>query len=251
MIVSDSGRFIFVHCRKVAGSSMKVGLAPFLKDQDIVIGSLNEIIAAGLVPPPAIKKIMMKPTTLAVAASARVLGKSWPQAQNIAVKRHFSRSLGRNPPHPSAAQSARFLGERWRDYTKVCFTRNPYERVASDYFWRLRTTTIKMSFIEYLKLIESGSSKSGFLHYGGVSNWEMMTIKNNMQMDFVGRFENIEADYERMLTRIGLPVVPLMFNMKKGSSHHEYHKIYGSAEKAAVRKLFAAELGAFGYQYPY
>lgn len=94
MIVSHSHKFIFVHARKVAGSSMKVAIAPYLSGDDIVIGSLNEIMAAGIATPPAVKKILSRPKSLGIAIAAKISGKKWPEARNIAVKRHFSQALG-------------------------------------------------------------------------------------------------------------------------------------------------------------
>jgi hypothetical protein len=251
MIVSHTHRFIFIHCRKVAGSSMKVALAPFLSGRDIVIGSLNEIIESGTAVPPQMRRILRRPDVAALAVAARLLGKSWPEAQNIAVKRHFSRQLGANPPHPPAEVAARFLGSDWDRYAKFCFVRNPFERAASDYFWRRRTTGRQFTFLEYLTALRDSPHDSPLVHADGTSNWDLISIGGRLAVDLVGRFETLEEDFASICERIGLPRLRLNAAEKSGAPRAEYGTLYGSREQALVGELFAAELAQFGYDFPY
>lgn len=252
MIISHKYRFIFIHCRKVAGSSMKVALARHLGPNDIVIGSLNEILDAGLSAPGALKPILGRLDVRAVALAARLMGKTWPEAQNIAVKRYFSRFLGSNPPHPPASRVRAFLGSDWDGYRKFCFTRNPFERVASDYNWRKRMLRREFSFEEYVSALEKPAASSGIVHDGAITNWDMMSIDGKLIADHVGRYERLESDFTRILSDLGVPQTELgMEKVTGGRQRSDYSKLYSSELRQRVQRLFAPELDAFDYSFPY
>ncbi len=50
MIISHRHRFIFLHCRKAAGSSIAQALAPYLGEDDLHLGTWPEALEAGVVP---------------------------------------------------------------------------------------------------------------------------------------------------------------------------------------------------------
>lgn len=252
MIVSHQHQFVFLHCRKVAGSAMKVALAPHLGPRDIVIGSLNEILDAGQSAPAGLQKVLRRPGVRVAAAGARLLGKSWPEAQNIAVKRYFSRYLGPNPPHPPAHKVAAYLGEDWAEYRKVCFTRNPFERVASDYNWRKRSLKRDFSFEAFVSALEEPDANSDLVHANAVTNWDIMSINGKLVADFVGRYEQIEEDFARMVEELGLPATSLgREKATSTSTRRTYDALYTPALRDRVAALFAPEIDAFGYDFPY
>lgn len=251
MIISHSHKFIFMHVRKVAGSSMKVAIAPHLVGDDIVVGSLDEIIAAGGSPTPAMRKMLSRPTIAAAAIGARMLGKTWPEAQNIAFKRNFSRALGPDPPHPTAEDAAKFAGDAWRQYTKFCFVRNPWTRVVSDYYWHQRSSGRQFEFEAYLEALASSRRRSPLIHAGNTSTWDMMAIGGQVAMDFVGRFENIAEDFRSITEKVGLPSLTLKTAEKAAKIVPDYEALYTTKCREIVKELFANELEAFDYKWPF
>ena len=230
---------------------MKVALAPALGGDDLVIGRLNELLAAGIEPPPVLQHLLGRPGPRLITAAAQLCGKSRHEAANIAVKRHYRGKLGPNPPHPPAAVAARFAGAAWDDYTKFCFVRNPYERVASDYFWRRRSTGKTFGFKDFLQALARGHESGGILHKGIVSNWDMMTIDGKMIVDRVGRYETLHEDFHQIVEQLGLGGLSLKSAEKRGSSHASYGELYGPEERALVAEIFRPELEHFGYEFPY
>ncbi len=250
MIVSHSYKFIFMHVRKAAGSSMKVAIAPHLKADDIVIGSLNEILETGGSATPVMKKILSRPKSIAAAYGARTFGKSWPDAQNIAFKRNFSKALGPDTAHPTAANAAGFLGEAWGQYTKFCFVRNPWTRVVSDFYWHRRSTGREFLFEDYLETLASSSRRSSFVHPGNASSWDMISINGKVEMDIVGRFENIDEDFRRITEKVGLPPLTLKTAEKVAKIAPDYDALFTTKCRKMIKELYAKELEIFDYKCP-
>lgn len=251
MIISHNHKFIFMHVRKVAGSSMKVAIAPHLVGDDIVIGSLDEILAAGGSLTPGMKKMLSRPASIAFAVGARMFGKTWPEAQNIAFKRNISRALGPDPPHPTAEDAAKFVGDAWSEYTKFCFVRNPWTRVVSDYNWHKRSSGREFEFEAYLETLGSSRRRSPFVHAGNTSSWDMMAVGGKLAMDRVGRFENITEDFRNITEKIGLPPLTLTAAEKVAKITPDYEALFTKKCRSLVTELFAQEFEIFDYRWPF
>jgi len=251
MIVSHEHRFIFVHCRKVAGSSMKVALAPVLGPRDLVVGSIHEVMAAGVRLPQATRQMLRHPRALVYIGAALCSGRSLPESLNIGIKGYLKPRLSANPSHPSAEEAARFVGPAWVEYFKFAFVRNPFERVVSDYLWRKRVTGASQTFPEYLALLERRDTRAKIVHDGAIPNWEMITLENQIVMDRVGRFESLEDDFMEITKELGFRGCTLTERAKAGGKALEYGSFYGEEDVATVRRLFAREIATFDYSYPY
>ena len=250
MIISHKHKFIFIHCRKVAGSSMKVALAPFLGKNDIVIGSINEIIASGISLNKASKKTLITPKGICFTTVASLLGKTLPEAINIGIKSYYKNKLSKNPPHPKASEVAQYFPDEWNQYFKFAFTRNPYERVVSDYLWRKRQTQEEISFTDYLHLLKSNNSRARIIHPENVSNWEMITINDTLVIDEIGKYENLEKDFLKITNKIIGKDIKL--NQEKVNFNKiNYSSFYSVKEKELVSQIFNKEIIQFGYNFPY
>jgi hypothetical protein len=251
MIVSHRHEFIFVHCRKVAGSSIKVALAPYLGAEDLVVGSLNEVLAAGIGLPAATRRMLRNPRAIVFLLAALGTGRTRGEAINIGVKAALRPRLSRNPSHPSAEEAASYLGDTWDRYFKFGFVRNPYERVVSDYLWRRRVTGAPQTFSEYLGLLARRDEKARIVHDGAISNWEMIAIGDRIILDAVGRYETLDADFRSIAESLGLEGCSIASRQKSGPGSEGYGRYYTPSDIALVTELFGAELNAFGYEYPY
>jgi hypothetical protein len=251
MIISHEHKFIFIHCRKVAGSSVKVALAPYLGPDDIVIGSWNEILEAGLKLNDTAQSILETSKARLFYWAGRLSGKSHPEAANIVIKAFYRDRLSVNPPHPTALEVRSYFPNEWSSFFKFAFTRNPYERTASDYYWRVRMTGKGVSFREYLELLKNKDHSRNIIHPGGASNWDMMAINGNLSMDFVGHYENLDCDFTHICNRLGLPIDSIGASEKVNTKTCDYSSLYGEKEKRVVREIFAEELDYFGYEFPY
>lgn len=250
MIVSHRFQFVFVHCRKVAGSSMKLAISPHLGDDDIVIGSLHEMLDARIQPTAAMQRILEQPSVRLMSTAARLSGWAPNRAEAVAYKYSFRKALGKNPPHPPASRMMEWIGERnWRNYTKFCFVRNPYRQVVSDYLWKSRNSRAQFSFSEYLHALADPARHSRIVPPGWVSNWEMMSVDGKLALDYVGRFENMESDFADITSRLGVGRLQISGISAKKSSDYDYRSFYSGDDVETVSRLFRREIEEFGYSY--
>src|SRR6056297_535425 len=205
-----------MHCRKVAGSSVAACLAPHLGPHDIHLGTWPEAFEQGVPPnrrawfdllhPVAgasfLARLLRQPSALATRP-ARIA------ALNGAQRLRYSSRLGHSPEHAYAKCVQATFPEAWRDYFKFCFVRNPFDRAVSDYLWRTRKTGNQtLTFTGFLDRLEQRdfSNRATPRHF---DNWPIYTLDNRIAVDFVGRFERLDEDLDRVFARLRLNRVPL------------------------------------------
>jgi len=255
MIISHEHRFIFLHCRKVAGGSIESYLSQFLDDKDFMKGSLvDRYKTYGIPPNKAMWMDLVHPAALAYFlyhVSSRSLAKPWRHVNRMALISALNRSRALvYPPLFTAASIKAFAPNEWDKYYKFCFVRNPYDLAVSDYKWRTkRIKHGRYTFKDFLREIEGRQfSRNG--PTSRYSNWPACTIRDQICVDYVGRYENLYADLAEALGEIGLPFKEELLPHTKNSTHPgDYRKWYGKEEKELVTKLYKKEIDAFGYSF--
>ncbi len=147
---------------------------------------------------------------------------------------------------------------------KFSFVRNPWERIVSEY--RYRNYFHHRSFRDFLqhRLPQPGWSDK-YRHI--MPQYDMLhDADGQLQVDFVGRFENLQADFARVCTRLGIadsklphrnPSDKKSRNLKRRlrnwlyrngeNSKHGYVEFYDAATIDIVRRLYHRDIKAFGY----
>ncbi len=67
-----------------------------------------------------------------------------------------------------------------------------------------------------------------------------------MLVDFVGRFENLNADFETICARIGISASLPRINV---SNVKPYQPYYNEETRELVRRTFDADIALFGYEF--
>ena len=253
MIISYEHRYIFLHCRKVAGSAMQIHLARHLGPDDILLGTREDLEKHGVAQTRRYRRDILsgeglRNLTRRALRKPAVMRPS--RVRDTLARVHkdvYARRLSPYAGHAPAVHVRAFDPEAWRDFFKFCFVRNPYERALSDYFWRVRARGGDIEFVDFLHQVRKGRAQES-AESPRHDNWPIYTIDNAIAVDRVGRYERLADDFASICERIGIPAhgMPVA---KKVVRDYDYRDYYGDTERALVKEIYARELEAFGYEF--
>lgn len=258
MILSHRNRFIFLHCRKTAGSSVSVALARVLGPQDLQLSGLKETFEAGIPYP---SRVCAEAATapgrgLATRIEDRIhlsglLGPAR-RAERTRKRIHarYRPVLGAYPYHARAAAIAMAFPDEWQSYTKFCVVRNPWDRMVSDYYWRTRRIDQPPDFETFVKAIRDGERLGGIVP-GEPDNWPLYTIEDRIAVEHVIRFESLTTELAGVMQALGIAWdgwLPRAKARKPAAGRSRTGAaLYTPELERIVGDLFAKEASAFGY----
>jgi hypothetical protein len=92
--------------------------------------------------------------------------------------------------------------EKWDSYYKFCFIRNPYDRLISGFNYCSKFLKLKIPFEEYINY-SNNVSDFEFLHIFIPQIKHIIDENNNIIIDDVLLFENLENNFKKTLLKIG------------------------------------------------
>lgn len=211
MLISRSKKFIFVHIKKTAGSSITSQLKAH-DDRNLILKALNTKIAN--------KSILL-------------------------------RKLNPFPFHAPAYSIREHLGSAWNDYFSFAFVRNPFDWQVSNYFYikqsrfHPRHREVRgLSFNEYLDWTQYNGRI--YLQSASISEKD---DHSRIIVDFVGKFENIDNDFSYILSRIGINDQPKLNKSNQSSRQRDYKKYYDTYGIDFMHHHYAQDLQNFDYSF--
>ena len=141
--------------------------------------------------------------------------------------------------------------EKWKNYKKFCFIRNPYERALSGWNHINIKLNLKSEFFNYINKPNLLNNVSD-IEYGHIFMSQKRQIEDEngeCGVDIIGRFEYLEHDLRVILNNLGFekinhPVEKVNVSNKNGAQDIIF-------EKKTIRKLnelFADDFHFFHYQ---
>lgn len=130
-----------------------------------------------------------------------------------------------------------------KSYFKFCVVRNPWSRVVSE-----------ISYTPSLFAGDTFSEKVASLceikNHGNHMRPQVDFVRNQygIEMDMIGRFESLEANFKRACTAIGLPST-IQLQHKNKSNHNEYQSYYDDQTRELVAVKYKEDIEAFGYHF--
>lgn len=129
----------------------------------------------------------------------------------------------------------------WDEYYKFSFVRNPWDRLVSMFFFRR----------DYRKMYPSNFPFEEFL-FDWVEkncNWQQYCwFEDRMEeFDFIGRFENLEADFRHICEVIGAEGLELPHVYK--TNHKHYSHYYDNFMRDELARIAAKDIEIFGYEF--
>jgi hypothetical protein len=140
--------------------------------------------------------------------------------------------------------------EQWDRCFKFAFVRNPWDVVVSTYFYVTKVSDwFRAHEPDYAAVIERCDFRE-FVHYYPMIARDSCALildeRGEPLVDFVGRYESLEADFAQVCRRIGISA-PLARHNR--SEHAHYREYYDDETKRIVERHFARDIERFGYRY--
>lgn len=209
MLLARKHKFLFVHIYKNAGSSITRALLPF------AASSLERNVARGL-------------TRL-----------------GIRFPNHWDPK-----PYTDHITASRLVTHLGRDTFDSLFSfaivRNPWDWQVSLYTYMLKTTSHHQHDLT-----------KGFREFDEYIRWrcdnevrhqrDFVFSKDGEQLvDFIGRYENLEHDFDYICSRIGILARLPTINVSKTKPYQDY---YNPKTIELVRQAFEKDIECFGYEF--
>ncbi len=230
MILSHRYRLIFLKTGKTAGTSIELSLSRYCGPDDIVTAADEEAQAiraahGGVGPQNDLGPARLRELELRDVRRVLRTGR-WPRRKRF--REHISAAEVRDLVAPDV----------WRDYHKVAFVRNPWDRAMSSYFWRAHRHGSTADFDEWLAHRNNGL-------------WSIISIDDDVAVDQVGRYESLEADVRAACERVGLPFDGWLPSAKGGvrAGTPHYRDFLTPAQADVIAVQCAREIEEFGYEF--
>tara|TARA_X000000950_G_C13565103_1_gene517174 strand:+ start:63 stop:626 length:564 start_codon:yes stop_codon:yes gene_type:complete len=137
-------------------------------------------------------------------------------------------------------------------YFKFTFVRNPWDRVVSFYHYQIKRKWDYYPFNEtipfdhfvknWLIHMKKQTSLSTHPCYDWISD-----ENDDLLIDFIGRFENLQNDFNVVCDKIGIPHQQLPHKNK--SKHKSYTEYYDDEAKEIVAEKYAKDIEYFDYEF--
>lgn len=231
MIVSHAHKFIYIKTYKTGSTSVEAALSAVCGPDDVLTEASEQL--RGVRQKPAQNYRIDHPAKPKRPLWKALLGRP---------ERHYHPSVGYYE-HMPAWRVKTYVGDDvWRRYYKFSFERNPWDRQVSWYHYKTKSKdeASKPSFDAF-----NTDRRRAF-----VENWSLYTIDAEMALDFVGRYEQLDNDFNRVLAEIGLTgQVSLPRSNVSRDRVGSYRDYYDERSRALVADWYAPEIAFFKYSY--
>lgn len=230
MLVCHRYKFIFIKTRKTAGTSLEIALSKFCDQHDTItpIFAEDEKIR---------KELGYKSPRNYEIPFNNYVPKDWLRLAIFKKKALYSNHMSASKIRP------RVDPKIWNSYFKFCFERNPWDKAVSWYYWLTRDLHPKPSFGEFINELDAYK----------LSNFDVYSINNQIAVDRVGRFENLENELQEISEILKLPdSLKLPKAKAKGNYRPEkrsYRDLMGAEEEKIIANICYREIKSFGYKF--
>lgn len=143
----------------------------------------------------------------------------------------------------------------WDRSFKFSFVRNPWDRAVSAWRYLDRPGDLAhgLSFPEFLSRIRTMTpryaredrARNKFSWHVEPQASQLVDANGKLLVDFVGRTETLQADFDEVCTRLEIPKTDLpRVNTTERSAYQGY---YDDDSRQAVAELYARDIEMFGY----
>jgi len=212
MLISKRKKFIFIHIYKTAGFSMTNALTPFA--------------------------VRPKSKYRLLRVVFRLLKR---------IERLTSFDPESFSTHLTASEVINAIGRKTFDsYFSFAIVRNPWDWQVSIYHYMLKSENHHQH-----NLAKSFGNFDAYIRWRCAEEVRFQkdfiySEDGELLVDFVGRFENIDTDFKKICSRIGISATLPKLNV---SNTIPYQQFYNDETRELVRRTFDVDISLFGYEF--
>ena len=143
----------------------------------------------------------------------------------------------------------------WDDYFKFTFVRNPWDRMVSFFNYQKKVVHKKekygiehFSYEKYKKSTEHGDFSLWLGEHRTMSFLNFLSDDSgNLMMDFIGKVENLQEDFNIVCDKIKIPRQQLPHINK--TKHKHYTEYYDEETKSIVAEKCKKDIEYFNYKF--
>ena len=163
-------------------------------------------------------------------------------------------ALGRSSSHKIALIQREEIGDvRWAESYSFSFVRNPWDKVVSQYFFKIRNNDPSLvdnlipfdQWVEEVWIHRNPIYASRVKSFMPQHDW-LSDEHGEIMVDFVGRFENINADFDKICQAIGHDLKLPHLNK---TAHKPYREVYNAKSRSIIERAFQRDIDYFGYTF--
>jgi hypothetical protein len=141
------------------------------------------------------------------------------------------------------------------NYFKFTMVRNPWDRAVSQIEY------LRRSFPEAAALFSGRTFKENLRIYCQtrmmVRGHDLSACQTDyliddygaIRIDFIGRFESLQNDFEKICEQIGILPAPVLEHAFNSERHEHYSSYYDQESAGWIRHRFARDIDNLGYQF--
>ena len=133
-----------------------------------------------------------------------------------------------------------------QEYFKFIFVRNPFSRLVSEYSYikkQSKHDISDMTFKDFCLDLDKNLSKYCFDYH----ELTLMDYMADASFNYIGKFENLQKDFDTVCDKIGIPRQQLPHKNK--SKHKHYTEYYDEETKQIVASYYAEDIKRFDYKF--
>ncbi len=149
--------------------------------------------------------------------------------------------------------------KKFEDYFKFTFVRNPWDRAVSAYTYLCKGgSAASEDDLQWSKFVRRFNSFDDFvcqwmsaenINRNALFTPQITFLKDGfgqLNMDFTGRFENLQQDFASIAEKLKLKAELPHLNQSRAD---DYQSFYSAQSQALVARLYAEDIEEFGYKF--
>ena len=133
------------------------------------------------------------------------------------------------------------------NFYSFTFVRNPWDKMVSSYFYELKwIKDKKLNFLGYVKNSPEINKYHNKAHRREQYQY-IIDQSNEPAVNYIGRFENLQQDFDIVCDKIGIPRQKLPHVNK--TKHKHYTEYYDDETREIVAEKYKKDIEQYGYTF--